>query len=70
MTKISVITPLHEKGNQYIEEAMRSLKAQTFQDFEWIILQNNGGAAPHEVRIYDKSDLWDQFPNVVKKGVK
>lgn len=66
MAKISVITPLHEKGNQYIEEAMRSLKAQTFQDFEWTILRNNGGVPPYDVLIYDKADVWDYFgiPNI------
>ncbi len=59
MTKISVITPLHDKGNQYIEEAMRSLQAQTFQDFEWIILQNNGGKIPDAVGQYDKAKVSD-----------
>lgn len=58
MPKISIITPLHSKGNQYIEEAMSSLKAQTFQDFEWIILQNNGGRAPDNVAHYEKSRLY------------
>lgn len=66
MPKISVITPLHEKGNQYIEEAMASLKSQTFQDFEWIVLVNNGGKAPKSVLQYDKADVFDYFdkPNI------
>lgn len=55
MAKVSIITPLHEKGNQYIEEAMASLQAQTFQDFEWIVLLNNGGKAPKAVKRYDKA---------------
>ena len=66
MPKISVITPLHEKGNQYIEEAMASLQSQTFQDFEWIVLVNNGGKAPKSVLQYDKADVYDYFdkPNI------
>ena len=66
MTNISVITPLHEKGNPFIEEAMQSLKAQTYQDFEWIVLQNNGGHAPEAVRKYEKTVLSDYFdkPNI------
>lgn len=60
MPKISVITPLHEKGNQYIEEALASLHVQTFQDFEWIILQNNGGKAPESVTEYEKAVLFSK----------
>jgi len=66
MPKISVITPLHEKGNKYIEEAMASLQSQTFDDFEWIVLVNNGGKAPSSVLQYDKADVYDYFdkPNI------
>ena len=66
VTKISVITPLHEKGNQYIMDAMRSLEAQTYQDFEWIIVLNNGGKCPQEVLDYEKSNVYDYFdkPNI------
>lgn len=37
---ISIITPTHNP--KYLEEAYESLKAQTFQDWEWIIIPNNG----------------------------
>lgn len=48
--KLSVITPLHEPGNHYIAEAHASLAAQTVPDFEWVIVENNGGAVPEAVR--------------------
>lgn len=46
----SVITPLSEAGNKYIEEAYRSLLAQTQQDWEWVVLENHGGVLPEELR--------------------
>lgn len=47
--KLSVITPLHAFGNAFILEAWRSLKAQTEQDFEWVLLENNGGRVPQGI---------------------
>lgn len=46
MPKCSVITPLHEFGNKFIEEAYESLRVQTLQDWEWIVLLNRGGKLP------------------------
>jgi len=42
---ISIITPLHHKGNPYILKGWQSLASQTNPDFEWIVLVNNGGDA-------------------------
>jgi O-antigen biosynthesis protein len=42
---ITVITPLHEKAMPYILETYQSLKDQTFQDWEWVVMLNNGGQA-------------------------
>ena len=47
---ISVITPLSSAGNPYIGEVYQSLRAQTVQDFEWIVLQNRGGFVPMAMR--------------------
>lgn len=48
--KISIITPLSESGNAYIGDVYTSLKAQTFTNWEWVVLQNNGGRAPMSLR--------------------
>jgi SAM-dependent methyltransferase len=47
---ISVFTPLSASGNQYIYAAYETLKAQTIQDWEWIVLENHGGALPKNIR--------------------
>ena len=47
---ISVFTPLTASGNPYIEAAWETLKTQTVQDFEWVVLENHGGKLPGEIR--------------------
>ncbi len=47
---ISVFTPLTASGNPYIEAAWETLKAQTLQDFEWVVLENHGGALPEHIK--------------------
>lgn len=47
---ISVFTPLTKTGNPYIEAAWETLKAQTLQDFEWVVLENHGGELPKGIR--------------------
>lgn len=46
---ISVFTPLSESGNQYIQEAYDSLKAQVYPHWEWVVLQNHGGKLPDHI---------------------
>ena len=46
---ISIISPHYEKTNPYIKEAYQSLTAQTIKDWEWVIIQNNGGEIPAEI---------------------
>jgi len=48
MPKLSIITPAYAATNPYILETYRSLQAQTEQDWEWIVLLNNGGVLPTE----------------------
>lgn len=47
---ISVFTPLSSSGNPYIEAAWQTLKTQTLQDFEWVVLENHGGVLPKKIR--------------------
>lgn len=37
---ISVITPTNDA--RFLKETWESLKKQTYQDFEWIVVPNNG----------------------------
>lgn len=46
---ISIITPLYSRANAYILETYKSLCAQTLDDWEWIILENNGGVTPEAI---------------------
>ncbi len=47
---ISVFTPLSKSGNSFIREAYDSLRSQTYGDFEWLVLPNNGGVLPSDIR--------------------
>lgn len=43
---ISVITPLHAAANRFIVETYKNLCAQTVTNWQWVILENNGGKVP------------------------
>jgi glycosyltransferase involved in cell wall biosynthesis len=45
---LSVITPVHAKSAQFLQEAYDSLLSQTFADWEWVIVLNNGGTIPFD----------------------
>lgn len=45
--KLSVFTPTHRQD--YLQEAYESLKNQTYQNFEWVLVPNNGGRIPYEI---------------------
>ena len=45
--KVSVFTPTHSP--KYLEDCLASLNAQTFTDWEWIVLLNHGAEWPHHV---------------------
>jgi len=47
---ITVFTPLSKSGNRYIDAAWQTLKTQTLQDFEWVVLENHGGVLPAHIR--------------------
>jgi glycosyltransferase involved in cell wall biosynthesis len=59
MPKISVITPLHKPGNAYIQETYESLLIQSFQDWEWIILENHGGLVPENIRADTRVKIYN-----------
>lgn len=46
--KISVFTPTHKLANTegYLERLYESLKLQTYSDWEWVVVPNNGGSCP------------------------
>jgi SAM-dependent methyltransferase len=60
---ISVFTALSESGNAYIEAAFETLLSQTYQDWEWVVLENHGGRLPDHigqhprVRVFEDSEL-------------
>ncbi|MFT4261084.1 MAG: glycosyltransferase family 2 protein [Candidatus Woesearchaeota archaeon] len=47
--KISIISPVYYKSNPYIQQTYDSLKNQTIQEWEWLILLNNGGKISDEI---------------------
>jgi glycosyltransferase involved in cell wall biosynthesis len=56
--KISVITPTH--NSHYLDQVWYSLKAQTHQDFEWVIVPN-GDCPPIHAESFDRDPrvvLW------------
>lgn len=46
---ISVLTPVHAKSTPFLREAYESLQAQTYRNFEWVLVPNNGGAVPVDI---------------------
>jgi O-antigen biosynthesis protein len=47
---ISIITPFGKTHAPYLVEAGESLKAQTDQDFEWVLIPNGGAEVPPAVK--------------------
>jgi SAM-dependent methyltransferase len=50
---ISVFTPFHKPIARYLTEAYTSLLNQSYQDWEWILVPNNGAVMP-EIAVCDK----------------
>jgi len=49
---ISIFTGLHAPGNAFVEETFNTLLGQTMQDWEWIVVENNGGRLPDHIRAH------------------
>lgn len=47
---ISVITPVHAKAAPFLEETYASLLAQTYRDWEWVVVLNGRGALPDHIK--------------------
>lgn len=46
---ISIITPIYYKSLPYLKELYDSLLEQTYQDWEWVTVLNNGGSLPEDI---------------------
>lgn len=46
---ISIITPVYHKSLPYLAETYDSLLKQTYSDWEWVTVLNNGGTIPEEI---------------------
>ena len=46
---ISIITPHYAGTNPYIKDSYNTLLSQTIQDWEWVIVRNNGGILPEDI---------------------
>lgn len=60
---VSIITPLHKAGNQYIQETYESLLKQTNQNYEWIIVKNHGGEVPDSFNNDNRIKLFHSTKN-------
>ena len=62
MTTFSIITPIYNKSIPFLSETYQSLLDQTRQDWEWVIVLNNGGyvtediAAHPQVKVFSVED--------------
>jgi len=47
---VSVVTPVHKTSAPYLGDAYESLKAQTFEHGEWVLVLNGGGYVTDDIR--------------------
>ena len=51
---ISVITPHWSGTTDYIERTYATLRQQTYTDWEWVVIVNNGGVLPTSIRADER----------------
>lgn len=51
---ISIITPFHTKDTKFLKEAYESVQAQTYRDWQWVLVPNNKGLAADLREFKDK----------------
>jgi glycosyltransferase involved in cell wall biosynthesis len=59
--KFSIITPEHNKNNPYLMELFESIENQTYENWEWVILLNNGCEfedLPEQILYHDKVNVY------------
>lgn len=56
---ISIITPTYKNSSAYIGEAYQSLLNQTFQEWEWVVVLNNGGFVTEEMAADERVNVVD-----------
>jgi SAM-dependent methyltransferase len=67
---LSITTPVHSTGVKYLHEAWESLKSQTYQDYEWVIVPNRGAVIPQDILddpkvvVYETNDDTGPFNSV------
>ena len=64
MKKITVVTPTYNRANK-LTVAFESLKNQTVQDFEWLIIDD--GSTDNTYEIVEEFKSQKLFPIIYKK---
>lgn len=59
---ISIITPFGPTHEKYLEEAYKSLQLQSYQDFEWVLVPNNGAVVPGALTIDRRIRVYEYCP--------
>ena len=59
---ISVITPHYAGSNRFIEETYESLLEQTFPNWEWVVILNNGGLISDRIKADSRAKVI-AYPN-------
>jgi len=61
--KLSIFSPFHKPHLAFIDDAYQSLLAQTYHNWEWVIVPNNGASIPEHIAadskvfVYPNSDV-------------
>jgi glycosyltransferase involved in cell wall biosynthesis len=69
--KISIVTPFAKTHERFLVETYESLKEQTFENWEWLLLANGGGMVPEyiakdqRVKVYGTEDDQDKSHNLI-----
>jgi len=68
---ISIISPYHKPQQEYLHDTYECLKKQTFKDWQWVLVPNNGGEIPsflkldRRIKIILTDDDKDQPHNLI-----
>jgi O-antigen biosynthesis protein len=63
--KFSIITPLWEPGNRYIEQTYDCLLKQTIKDWEWVIIENHGGHTPAVIKSDKRVSIYHSESSII-----